>query len=231
VSGLYSITPRSDGVVLTAAEYNADHQNHVDNNIPASIDDYSQDASQMQTVFDPGEVGSEVLPGSLAEELAALRKMIVEQKGTSQWYETYTTRKTHGSVQFIEATDGTWHATGTTIAFYRLQVPDGWQASSNLTLKIFRRSSSAAGSSRMTSVVFRVRDGAAISNVAASDIDFTPGDTNSHVTSITISGASFAAGDVISVQVSRLGSDGADTNTGSVAPDGHWFEYTGAASR
>lgn len=88
MSALYSITTRADGLILTAAIYNADHQNHVDNGIPSQLDDYSINTTQMQTNTDPGEVGTESLPTSLAGELERLRFAIKEMKGTSQWYET-----------------------------------------------------------------------------------------------------------------------------------------------
>jgi hypothetical protein len=84
----YSHTTRADGLTLTAAIYNADHQNHINNGTPQMLDDYSADASTMQTTVDPGEVGSESLPTSLAGELERLRYTIKEMKGTAQWYET-----------------------------------------------------------------------------------------------------------------------------------------------
>lgn len=88
MAGLYTITTRSPGTTLTAAIYNADHQNHVDNEIPTMMDDYSLSSGQMQTNTDPGEVGTESLATSLAGELERMRFAIKEIKGTAQWYET-----------------------------------------------------------------------------------------------------------------------------------------------
>ena len=93
--GLYSITTRVAGETLTAAKYNADHQNHVDNQTPQQTDDYSSNATQMQTGTDPGEVGTESLPTSLAGELERIRFTIEEFKstfdsGVAQWYESVT---------------------------------------------------------------------------------------------------------------------------------------------
>lgn len=91
---LYSHTTRATGTTLTAAIYNSDHQNHIDNGVPAQIDDYSASAGQMQSTADPGEVGTESLATSLAGELERLRFAIAELKtavgaaGGAKWYST-----------------------------------------------------------------------------------------------------------------------------------------------
>ena len=89
MAGLYSHTTRSTGLTLTAAIYNADHQNHINNSVPLQFDDYSVSVAEMQTTVDPGEVSSEVQATTLAGELAALRFMIKEMKGSAQWYQTF----------------------------------------------------------------------------------------------------------------------------------------------
>lgn len=88
MAGLYSHTTRADGLTLTAAIYNSDHQNHIDNSIPSQQDDYSSNATEMKITTDPGESGSEVLATTLAGELERLRFIIKEMKGTAEWYET-----------------------------------------------------------------------------------------------------------------------------------------------
>lgn len=92
---LYSHTTRTTGTVLTAAIYNADHQNHIDNGIPSQLDDYSLNLTQMQAVSDPGEVGSESLATNFAGEIERLRFALKELKGmlnssgsVAQWYVT-----------------------------------------------------------------------------------------------------------------------------------------------
>lgn len=86
MTALYSIITRATGTTLTAAIYNSDHQNHVDNGIPAQLDDYSLNAAQMQSAISPGGVGSESLPTSLAGELERLRFVIKTMHGGVQWY-------------------------------------------------------------------------------------------------------------------------------------------------
>jgi len=88
MAALYTHTTRATGLTLTAAIYNSDHQNHIDNGIPTQLDDYSTNVAQMQNSTDPGEVGSESLPTSLATEIERLRFAIREIKGSDQWYET-----------------------------------------------------------------------------------------------------------------------------------------------
>lgn len=87
--GLYGrFNVEVDGNILTASNYNGEHDNHITNAVPQQHDDYSSNAAQMQAATDPGEVGSESLATSLAGELERLRFAIKEAKGTSQWYES-----------------------------------------------------------------------------------------------------------------------------------------------
>ena len=86
--GLYSHTTRATGLVLTAAIYNTDHQNHIDNHVPDQMDDYSATVGQMQTQTDPGESGSESQPSTLAGELERLRFILAEITGNTYWYES-----------------------------------------------------------------------------------------------------------------------------------------------
>lgn len=92
----YSHTTRASGTVLTSTIYNGDHQNHIDNGVPAVLDDYSISIAQMQSTVDPGESGTESLATSLAGELERLRFAIKELKGkltgiaVAQWYSSPT---------------------------------------------------------------------------------------------------------------------------------------------
>lgn len=91
MAGNYSHTTRADGLILTAAIYNADHVNHITFSTPAGLDDYSVSVAQMKENTDPGESGSESLATSTAEELKRLRFAIKEMKFGAvarEWYET-----------------------------------------------------------------------------------------------------------------------------------------------
>lgn len=88
MAGLYTHITRATGTILTAAIYNADHQNHIDNDIPAMMDDYSVNLAQMQAQVDPGELGTENLATSLAGEIERFRFALKELKGTTYWYES-----------------------------------------------------------------------------------------------------------------------------------------------
>jgi len=85
---LYAITTRTVGESITAAKYNADHQNHADSQTPQLTEDYSASVAQMQSATDPGELGTESQATTLAGELERLRFAIGDAKGTTQWYET-----------------------------------------------------------------------------------------------------------------------------------------------
>lgn len=86
MAALYSHTTRATGLTLTAAIYNSDHQNHIDNGVPLQHDDYSSSVGQMQTNTDPGEIGSEVLATTQAGEFERLRFLLKEITGKTQWY-------------------------------------------------------------------------------------------------------------------------------------------------
>ena len=73
---------------VTAADINAEFDNILNNLLPAQLDDYSVNIAEMQTKTDPGEVGTESLPTTLAGEIERLRFAIGEVKGTGQWYST-----------------------------------------------------------------------------------------------------------------------------------------------
>lgn len=86
MAALYSHTTRANGLILTASIYNSDHQNHIDNGVPAQLDDYSTNATQMQSLVDPGGVGTESLATNLAGEFERIRFAIDRIVGGAQWY-------------------------------------------------------------------------------------------------------------------------------------------------
>lgn len=86
-TGLYTHTTRGTGTILTALIYNGDHQNHITNQNPEMTGAYADSVGEFQTTFDPGGVGTENLPASLADELGALRFVIQAVTGGAQWYD------------------------------------------------------------------------------------------------------------------------------------------------
>lgn len=86
-TGLYTITSRAVGTILTAAIYNSDDLNHVTNQNPLMTGAYSDSVAQMQIATDPGgKVGAESLATSLAGELERLRFALAKSWGWSNWY-------------------------------------------------------------------------------------------------------------------------------------------------
>jgi len=229
---LIAITQRFIGEQITAAKYNADRQQIVDGLAPATIEDYSVNEAQMQLVTDPGEPGSPNLAGTLAGEHERERFILKEMKGTPHWYTTNTTRHIQVSAMTQTIFAATWNPTGTTTFNFFLMIPDGWSTNSNFTLKLFRRSTSATGTSKMNWLFTRIRDGAAPNVSGSAAIDFTPADTNSHLVNLTVTvSTTFQAGDACLITVNRTGDDAADNNPGVVVPDAYFIEFTGIASR
>ena len=97
-TGLYSITTRATGTLLTAAIYNADHQNHVTNQNPEETGAYSDNVAQMQVQTSPGAVGTESLAPSLGGELERLRFTIARIAGQTYWYSAPTITATNSAI-------------------------------------------------------------------------------------------------------------------------------------
>lgn len=74
------------GETITAADRNAEHDNHITNHVQTTIDDYSVNIAQMQTVTDPYPAAAESLATSGAGELERLRFVIKQITGEAQWY-------------------------------------------------------------------------------------------------------------------------------------------------
>ncbi len=74
------------GDLLAASDYNTEHQNHINNNIPTSIDDSSSNVAAMQTTVDPYPAGVASLATDLAGELHRIRYMLTQITGKTDWY-------------------------------------------------------------------------------------------------------------------------------------------------
>lgn len=102
-SGLYTHTSRATGTILTSAIYNADHQNHITNQNPTMTGALADSISQFQSVQDPGTIGSENLPTSLAGEIQCLRFAIRRLIAADQWYEDKGALATAGELAAVQA--------------------------------------------------------------------------------------------------------------------------------
>lgn len=72
--------------ILTASDLNAEFDNIINNSDIDSIGGYSANVTEMQTVADPGGVGTESLASTTAEELTRIRYMLKWITGAAQWY-------------------------------------------------------------------------------------------------------------------------------------------------
>ena len=108
--------------------------------------------------------------------------------------------------------------------FY-MHIPDDY-ISGDMTFKVFRRANVTSNTARMQWRALRLRDGSVgIVIVAFIDVNFTPNDLVVHLLTMVVPEADFSIGDVIRVDVRRLGADAADTMLGLVSFDGAWVEY------
>ena len=98
---------------LDPTEYNADHQQHINNLTPPNVDDYSSSAAEMRSYVDPGDVDSESLATSMAGEIERLRYSIKHIKGVvngtavPQWYsKSYLVTVPNYSVTSLKLANG-----------------------------------------------------------------------------------------------------------------------------
>ncbi len=112
------IQVESPGNILTASNYNAEHDNHITNNIPASVDDYSANASQSNAQSDPGPIGTEVLAAALSVEIEQIRFVLDRIIGLVGWRSIPTHNLTTLASSLITS--------GTVMLFYQAAAPTGW---------------------------------------------------------------------------------------------------------
>jgi hypothetical protein len=87
MSGTYSkVKTVITGETITAADRNAEHDNHISNADPDGIGDASANVTEMQATADPYPGGSPSLATDLRGELQRLRYVIDQIVGEAQWY-------------------------------------------------------------------------------------------------------------------------------------------------
>lgn len=180
----------------------------------------------MHTYLDPGEVGTEVLPTSLLQWTQQIQHVLKDSKRTAQWETTFRTSVTNVSAQTQATENALWTAAGTTVINFRFIVPADWDGSTALALKMFRRFNTAGGVAKMFWNYTRLRDNTALSTSGNGVIDITHVDGLPHLETLTMTGVTLAAGDAVSLSVTRQGDDAGDTNTGTIICDAHWLAYT-----
>ena len=107
---------------LSESQYNADISGLAAAMVPANINDYSNDVTEMQTVTSPGAVGTESLADSLAGEIARIRYQLKAITGEAQWYSA-------PSISLAGVSSG--FASGTYMVFHQSTAPTGWTKETN----------------------------------------------------------------------------------------------------
>lgn len=126
----------------------------------------------------------------------------------------------------------TWPDGVTTSFQWHWPVPPHWVPGSTVTFKCLRRSAQSGTTAKYTYALTRKRTGLTVVTISSGVLDFVPSvvDTSIEV-SLGFTMALVAVGDLLGVNLTRLGGDGADNMTVGVSYDGHRFEYTRYASR
>lgn len=76
----------STGNTILSDHINTSNNEHINNNIPESIDDFSVNVSEMQAVTDPYPASTESLATTLDGEIQRLRNVIKQITQETQWY-------------------------------------------------------------------------------------------------------------------------------------------------
>jgi hypothetical protein len=180
--------------------------------------------------MDPGEPGAEVLATNAAQEITQLRFRIGEMTGEN-WRKKYTNRTANVHTVTQADLNTTWTASGTTVWVFKFRVPDSWDGTSTLHMKLLRRFNTAGGTAKMFWFFSVHRDGTTPQTSGNGVIDFVHTDGLDHLLDLGMTGLTVLPGDYISLSITRQGDDAGDTNTGSVLADGYWLDYVGIGSR
>jgi len=232
MSGNYSHNTILNGTVLADTRYNADHQNHIDNHTPAGLDDYSANVAQMQSVADPGDVGSELLATSTAGEFERYRFVIKRFLGTDHWYRASVARTALAVLMGASSTLVSAFPNAE-VSFFRFMwvVPASYQ-SGNATLHILIDCSGDTGLVVMDVSTARYRSGAAPVVIASNTaVNPTISNANSLLITFAIPAAQFTTGDLLAWSVRRDATHASDTVEASVTLNGVWIGYTGYPGR
>lgn len=106
------------GDVITAAERNAEHQNHINNSEPDGIGCHSDSATEMRQTTDPYPGAAASLATDLTGEIERLRYVLAQITGETYWYIDPDTTLAALAVAVIPAGTKAW--------FYQDAAPTGW---------------------------------------------------------------------------------------------------------
>jgi hypothetical protein len=228
---LFSITSRAVGETLTAAKYNSDRNEIVAGIAPDTIPSTESDIAHANATSDPGETGAESLSANLTGDLAHVKYIIEEMKGVS-WRTSNTIRRCPmGQTNYVFATGYT--ASDNLTYQWHVHVPDGFVGTVASAMKVYLTCTNAGGgTAKMFYQYSIIRDDTVITSSGTTAADWVPATTNrAYLRTFTILANIFQAGDICLFQLGREGGNVADDNTGVVAFQGGYYEFTGKASR
>lgn len=224
----YSHSSIAPGATLTAATWNADHDNHIDSRSAETLEGSGGTVDELQATFEVGDVGSETLPRTVEEEIQALRDQILHIKNTAQWYTSNVATgygwaapmHAHTTAAVVQGLS----SSGTTSYWWNWRIPPDY-VSGDITLRFYMTSRGASGG---------VADLRAAISVYVTEGDLsnqTAGNTEVIFTGdFTFPSASVpAVGTLIAGYLSRYGDDASDTNTGIIQLIAIRFSYLARA--
>src|SRR5882724_139299 len=169
--GLYTLRKTYvDGDTLSASDYVADHQQHIDNQNPQETGALSDNVTQYQATTDTGDAGSESLASALDGELERLRFVVKDIKAkisgsvVAQWYaKTYALVVATANIAAGAVTVAKLAANATFLQFLRNTAANVTIGTSDTTL-VFQAITLARTRCRITVVChLHVADAGAIS--------------------------------------------------------------------
>ena len=115
--GTYTHSNRRPGEVLTAAQYNLDHENHIAHWDPKFMGSNIRNVADLQETKAIGAGGAEVLPRTLEDRLQQIQHVLGEIGGQEFW----TMVAPHGNSQTIAlAAASYWYESGSGVKSWRL---------------------------------------------------------------------------------------------------------------
>lgn len=144
-----------------------------------------------------------------------------------------TRKRGYVSVWDKSTSDPNWPDGATHWMKYFFYVPDDY-VSGSITIRIMRRSNAVSSNTAvMRYSGYRFRSNTAFHQwanlVSANMVGTAVLSGESELLTITLSSSDFLVGDLIRVDLERLGADGSDNFTGAIGFDGAWIEYLAAA--
>lgn len=233
----YQHTKRPTGTVLTYQIYNADHENHITYGEAAYLGGASSTIAQLQTILSPGDVGSEVVPETVADYIQELRYVLKNMTNGTYWYQ-----KTGSRTMPVEVHADDYGANG---VFYGFTINGNaparyisvWPvsddyASGDVTVSWWVSNSAGSGNVRYTKAYGSLETGNSWQGGTVEEVTIARANTNTHAITITVPAASVPdPGTGLITALCRFPAHAEDTSLGNEPLYGVTVTYTAYIGR